>query len=249
MRKAAGPAAIERARLFGVTPDKLIGLARDTDALREQSAGLAGTCQISVLARLERNLRQPVGAAALTAPAVSGGPTPAPAPSSVEHRCLEAVADITRSVIEQRDINDILCMVLESLVRVVAFDVAFLALVTVQRDRIVGRMSCDPATEDAVARLTVPLTRGAGVLADVVLERRSQMVVDGSARCSRRAAGAPAGAVVRGRSAHRPRPVRRGGSRDKGERAPRDRGRAVHGRAAREPGRGRLPSRRPLTWY
>jgi GAF domain-containing protein len=55
-------------------------------------------------------------------------------------------------------------------------------LVTVQRDRIVGRMSCGAVTEETVAGLTVPLTRGASVLADIVLERRSRLVADGSAR-------------------------------------------------------------------
>jgi HD-like signal output (HDOD) protein len=178
-------AALERAEaLFGVTPEKLIGLAREThELLREQAAalGLGQVVESPVLARLERGLREPVGTA-IAPHAAPASPAPSAAPfSSVEHRCLEAVADITRSVIEQRDINDILLMVLESLVRVVGFDVAFLALVTVQRDRIVGRLSCGATTEDAVTRLTVPLTRGASVLADVVLERRSRLVVEGSA--------------------------------------------------------------------
>jgi HD-like signal output (HDOD) protein len=177
-------AVLERAEaLFGVPPEKLVGLARDThDALREQAAalGLGHVPESATLGRLARGVRESAAPVAPSPSPVEASPPPPPAPApSMQHRCLEAVADITRSIIEQRDINDILLMILESLVRVIGFDVAFLALVTVQRDRIVGRMSCGTGTDEPVAGFSVRLARGASVLADVVLERRSRVVTDG----------------------------------------------------------------------
>lgn len=172
--------------VFGTTPEKLLAMAREThEAMREQAAalGLGRIAEPVALVRAERNVRQ--GVALLTTPplAATAGPNPpaaAPFPSA-EQRRLEVVAEITRSIIEQRDINDILLMILESIVSVVEFDAALLALVNVQRDRIVGRMGCGAGVEELVGRLAVPLTRGTNVLADVVLERRSQLVSEGAA--------------------------------------------------------------------
>jgi GAF domain-containing protein len=86
------------------------------------------------------------------------------------------VADITRSIIERREINDIMLMVLESLVRVGEFEGAFLVLVTVHRDRLVGRLACGAGAEAHLATLGGPLEAGASLLADVVLDRRAQVV-------------------------------------------------------------------------
>ena len=70
-------------------------------------------------------------------------PGVAPADSAVLH----TLAEIVRSIVEQRDINDILHMILEGLLRTGGYDGAFLALVTVARDRIVGRMGSGPGIE------------------------------------------------------------------------------------------------------
>jgi eukaryotic-like serine/threonine-protein kinase len=177
-REIDGPILARGETLFAVPPEQLVGLAREAhEALRDQVAALG-------LGRVT----EPIGLAARDSAAMPSIPVapidatpPSPAFSrSSDHAALQAVADITRSIIERRDINDILLMVLESLVRVGEFDAAFLALVTVQRDRLVGRLACGVGAEASLGQLSVKLVRGAGILAEVVLDRRGLVVSPGS---------------------------------------------------------------------
>jgi GAF domain-containing protein len=46
----------------------------------------------------------------------------------------------------------------------------------VQRDRLVGRLACGVGAEASLGQLSVPLGRGTGILADVVLDRRARVV-------------------------------------------------------------------------
>jgi eukaryotic-like serine/threonine-protein kinase len=172
------PAVLARGEaLLDISADQLVTLAREAhEVLREQVAALG-------LGRVTE-LVEPGAAKAADAPLTSPAPLPDP-PSPArslrdEGSALQAVADITRSIIERRDINDILLMVLESLVHVGGFDAAFLALVTVQRDRLVGRLACGAGAEAHLGELNAPLA-GGNILADVVLDRRAQVVAPGTA--------------------------------------------------------------------
>jgi HD-like signal output (HDOD) protein len=170
--------------LFGLTAEQLAAVARDAlQALREhtQLLGLGRVALPGALAAAERRALRSSGSTDTASASATGGtpPSPAAAPSTHE-RALETVADITRSIVERRDINDILLMVLEGIVHAGAFDAAFLALVTVQGGRVVGRMGCGRGIEEFLSQLSVPLARGAALLADVVLERQARVVAEGS---------------------------------------------------------------------
>jgi GAF domain-containing protein len=108
----------------------------------------------------------------------TGAPTALPA-APADSAVLQTLAEIVRSIVEQRDINDILHMILEGLLRTGGYDCAFLALVTVARDRIVGRMGSGPGIEDYVASLVVPMA-GGGLLVDTIREKKPRTVSEGS---------------------------------------------------------------------
>jgi GAF domain-containing protein len=110
--------------------------------------------------------------------AAPGAPSSASAASA--QLAFEIIGEITHSILEHDDINNILCMVLEGIARTGPFDAVFLALLTVQRDRLVGRLGYGQGVEEYLSKLVVPLRPGAGLLAETVLARKSRIVSEGS---------------------------------------------------------------------
>jgi HD-like signal output (HDOD) protein len=166
--------------LLGIKPEQLAAAGRSAgEALREHAVALGlGPIAAPPKAMEAAPARKPSEAAAPAA--ASGAVAPvalqtAPADSAV----LQTLAEIVRSIVEQRDINDILHMILEGLLRTGGYDGAFLALVTVARDRIVGRMGSGPGIEEYVSTLVVPTAAG-GLLVDTVREKKSHVVTDGT---------------------------------------------------------------------
>jgi len=183
------PQLLERAqRLFGLRPEQVqAAAAAATDALREQAPILGlGTF------RPARKTTPPAGA---TAPATAPPPpeTEAVAALGDASATLSLVAEITRSIVEQRDVNEVLLMILEGVARMGRFDVVFLALLSQDRDRLVGRFGYGEGVEKDIATLSVPVRPGAGFLADTVLARTPGVVDGGAARLV--PAGAPAPAI------------------------------------------------------
>ena len=189
------PAVLARAEaLFGVSPEQLVHLAHEAhDSLREQVAAL-GLGRVTELVERTASHSDDVPP---SHPTTSADPSSPSRSRLDESSALQAVADITRSIIERRDINDIMLMVLESLVRIGGFDGAFLALVTVHRDRLIGRLACGAGAEARLGELAGPLEPGAGLLADVVLDRRAQVASAGAPKLLGAAAFMAAPLVVR----------------------------------------------------
>ena len=71
-------------------------------------------------------------------------------------------------------------MVLEGIVRTGLFDVAFLALLDVRKDHLVGRLGFGDGVGEYLSTLRVPLNADAGVLAETVLARKPKVVPDGT---------------------------------------------------------------------
>jgi GAF domain-containing protein len=92
----------------------------------------------------------------------------------------EILAEITRGILAQEDINDTLAMVLEGIARTGRFDVAFLALLNARKDRLVGRLGYGDGVAEYLRALSIPLAPGAGMLADAVLAREPRVVPRGT---------------------------------------------------------------------
>ncbi len=93
---------------------------------------------------------------------------------------LEVVAEITRAILQQDDINHTLSMVLEGVARSGGFQVVFFALRNPARDHLVGRLGYGEDVKPYLHELNLPLSPGAGVLADTVLQEQAHVVPDGS---------------------------------------------------------------------
>lgn len=93
----------------------------------------------------------------------------------------EILAEITRAILAQENINDTLAMVLEGVARTGRFDVAFLALLNGKKDHLIGRLGYGHGVTEYLSALRVPLTSGAGALADAVLARAPQVIPNGTA--------------------------------------------------------------------
>ncbi len=115
-------------------------------------------------------------------PGSAGGAVVKTASAADEHAALAILAEITRAILANDDINQTLSMVLEGIARTGRFDVAFLALLSAQRDRLLGRMGYGDGVREQLGRLSVPLSPGAGALAAAVLSREPQLAARGSSR-------------------------------------------------------------------
>jgi HD-like signal output (HDOD) protein len=103
-----------------------------------------------------------------------------PAQDAPSRSAFELIGEITRSIVEQQDINTVLFMILEGIAQVGEFDAVFLALLRPARDRIVGRLGYGEGIEEYLSALSVPLAAHAGVLAETVLDRMPRVVPEGS---------------------------------------------------------------------
>jgi GAF domain-containing protein len=104
------------------------------------------------------------------APAVEGAPTPA----------IEILAEITRAILAQDDINGTLAMVLEGIARTGRFDVAFLALLNGKKDHLLGRLGYGDGVTEYLSALQVPIHAHSGVLAETMLARQPRIVPQGT---------------------------------------------------------------------
>ena len=102
------------------------------------------------------------------------------APSSMA--AFEILAEITRAILAQENINDTLAMVLEGIARTGGFDAAFLALLNARKDRLVGRLGYGEGVAEFLSALQVPVLPEAGVLAEAVLARETRVITQAGTR-------------------------------------------------------------------
>src|SRR5262249_39111628 len=93
----------------------------------------------------------------------------------------EILAEISRGILAQDDINDTLAMVLEGIARTGRFDVAFLALLNPRKDRLIGRLGYGDGVGEYLKGLSVPVAPDGGILTDAILARESRIVGQGTA--------------------------------------------------------------------
>jgi len=94
----------------------------------------------------------------------------------------EILAEITRAILAQENINDTLAMVLEGIARTGGFDAAFLALLNARKDRLVGRLGYGEGVAEFLSALQVPVLPEGGVLAEAVLARETRVINRAGAR-------------------------------------------------------------------
>jgi HD-like signal output (HDOD) protein len=189
----AGPEAVELALrraegLLGLKREQLLACARAaTEALREQAPLLGlGPVPPQIFGTVPSAAPAAGGLAAdrhgsTTLPPSATARPGGPELSLDEARAtVEIVAEVTRSMVEQRDINQILLMVLEGVARIGRFDAVFLALLNRQKDRIVGRLGYGEGVDEYLSGLSVPVAPGAGVLAEAILARTPQVLREAS---------------------------------------------------------------------
>jgi HD-like signal output (HDOD) protein len=178
---------LERAeRLFGLRAEQVVAAGQEaSETLREQAPVLGlGPVPERMAGRTTGAPRPPARGPAPAREEVTLGTEQA-------GEALALVAEITRSIIEQRDINHVLLMILEGVARMGRFDAVFLALLTRERDRLVGRLGYGDGVDEYLAGLAVPVHPGGGVLAETVLARAARVVTDGAAHLPVSAGSAP----------------------------------------------------------
>jgi HD-like signal output (HDOD) protein len=94
---------------------------------------------------------------------------------------LGIVTEITHAILMRDDINHVLGVVLEGIARSGRYDAVVLALITVQRDRLVGRLAYGEGVQQQLSKISAPLAPGSGLLAEAVIERRPRIVATGLA--------------------------------------------------------------------
>jgi len=94
---------------------------------------------------------------------------------------LGIIADITRSILDRNKITETLSMVLEGIGRIGDFEVVILALLNLKADRLVGRLGYGEGVQESLGSLSVALQKGAGLIAETVLQRTPQIVPEASA--------------------------------------------------------------------
>jgi eukaryotic-like serine/threonine-protein kinase len=174
--------AARGASLFSLAKEQFLHVTDNAaEAVRLQATALG-------LPPPHRALPRPAQPVAEDAPAAA--PPPAAPPAARMTRpppqdapslsAFELIGEITRSIVEQQDINTVLFMILEGIAQVGSFDAVFLALLRPARDRIVGRLGYGEGIEEYLSALSVPLVAGAGVLAETVLDHTPHVVPEGS---------------------------------------------------------------------
>ena len=93
----------------------------------------------------------------------------------------EILAEISRGILAQDDINDTLAMVLEGIARTGRFDVAFLALLNPRKDRLIGRLGFGDGVDEYLKGLSLSVAPNGGVLVDAILAREPRSVAQGAA--------------------------------------------------------------------
>ena len=162
--------------LFGRDPDDFtVAVSTATDVLREQAPLLGLEPALATLGPAAE-----AGAPDATGNAAGEAGAPAPNPSK-DQSALGILSEITRAILEHEDLNDTLSMVLEGIARSGHFDLVMLALLSPEKDRLVGRLGYGEGLREYLERLSVPLTEGAGVLAQTVLSQRPRVEARGSA--------------------------------------------------------------------
>ena len=158
------------------------------DALASVEEELCEQAKILGIALLPR--AGGVAAPATIAPALAGRAAPsgrAPArsvpssPSNDVSLAIDVAVELTRSILVDDDVNHNLAAVIEGIARSGPFDVVVLALLNPERTRLMGRLCYGPGIESQLERLSVPLRRGSGLLAEAVLDRKPRIVEVGSA--------------------------------------------------------------------
>lgn len=101
--------------------------------------------------------------------------------SRAAHAALELVTEITQATVDGTDITTVLSMVLEGIARCGTFDVVLLALLTTQKDRVVGRLAYGDGAQSCLPAIAAPLERGSGVIAECILGRAPGVYPAGTA--------------------------------------------------------------------
>jgi HD-like signal output (HDOD) protein len=116
---------------------------------------------------------------------VSGSAPVLSEPPPVAHRgdaslAIDVAVEITGTILEDGDVNHSLTAVIEGIARGGGFDVVVLGLVNKARDQVAPRFCFGTELEREGGRLAAPLRRGAGLIAEAVLDASPRVVEHGT---------------------------------------------------------------------
>ena len=160
-----------QARILG------IAMPHDKPVATSKGASPGGTARSSASSAVAHS----VNASTHALPSSVAGVAPHAPHAQDASLAIDVAVEVTRSILIDDDVNHNLTAVVEGIARSGPFDVVVLALLTPKRDRVVARLCFGPASEGQLARLSMPLRRGAGLLAEAVLDRTPRIVEAGSA--------------------------------------------------------------------
>ena len=105
---------------------------------------------------------------------------PTPARHSDTGLAVDVAVEVTGAILEDGDVNHSLPALLEGVARAGGFDVVVLGLVGRDRDQVTPRFCYGTDLEREGGRLAAPLRRGAGLIAEAVLDATPRVVERGT---------------------------------------------------------------------
>jgi hypothetical protein len=93
---------------------------------------------------------------------------------------IDVAVEISGTILDDGDVNHTLTAVVEGVARSGGFDVVVLGLVNKGRDQVAPRFCFGTELEREGGRLTAPLRRGAGLIAEAVLDATPRVVEHGT---------------------------------------------------------------------
>jgi len=178
-----------QARILGIAMPRG-GAARATPVPAAQTATAAARSPLAGGASTPGAIAAGAPAGAVPA-ALASAPDAAAARGRDALLAIDVALEVSSSILVDDDVNHNLTAVVEGIARSGPFDVVVLALLTPERDRLNGRFGFGSRIEAQMPRVTAPVRRGAGLLAEAVIDGAPRIVEDGSA-----AMLVPAGAPI-----------------------------------------------------
>lgn len=169
-----------QARILGIGLPKSVAAKPAHVAPRATVASAAARSPLAGAPEAAPPVPAAAAAAAVLRPSTASA-SPSAAHGSDASLAIDVAVEVSGSILVDDDVNHNLTAVVEGIARSGPFDVVILALLNATRDRLAGRFGFGPRIEAQMDRVTAPLRRGAGLLAEAVLDGASRIVEDGGA--------------------------------------------------------------------
>lgn len=193
-RAAELGAPIDAARIARLEAELELSPQRLADALEAVEEEMPGHTRMLGLLPLRerRTVVSPAGGVVVRVSSTSDAEEvlARPAPGAPEHAtsapcgdpvlAVDVAVEVTGAILDDGDVNHSLTAVVEGVARSGGFDVVVLGLVSKARDQVAPRFCYGTELEREGGRLAAPLRRGAGLIAEAVLDAAPRVVESGT---------------------------------------------------------------------